>query len=233
MKMIEMTRFESSDDHSLLTVRYYLQILLQRVIEDKKAREEAKRIQDAQRGKCILSLDGGGVRGLFSIMVLEKVLEEVHHLEGGIGSPPKPCEVFDLIGGTSTGGLLAIMLGRLQMDIVSCKTAYRDMSKAIFQESWVFPGKKIITAIVGKSWLSGDALKAAICGVVSARISSKERTALKEAGRNPSEAPLLSPDESAPKCFVCATVDNTHDCVRLRSYRSNSEAGEPSSTEPS
>jgi len=31
-------------------------------------------------------------------------------------NPPKPCEVFDLIVGTSTGGLLAIMLGRL----VSC-----------------------------------------------------------------------------------------------------------------
>lgn len=25
----------------------------------------------------------------------------------------RPCEVFDMIGGTSTGGIIAIMLGRL------------------------------------------------------------------------------------------------------------------------
>jgi patatin-like phospholipase/acyl hydrolase len=28
---------------------------------------------------------------------------------------PRPCEYFELICGTSTGGLIAIMLGRLRM----------------------------------------------------------------------------------------------------------------------
>jgi len=33
-------------------------------------------------------------------------------------NPPKPCNVFNVIAGTSTGGLLAIMLGRLVCRVV-------------------------------------------------------------------------------------------------------------------
>ena len=47
--------------------------------------------------------------------------------------PPKPCDYFDLIGGTSTGGLIAIMLGRLKMDIEDCITAYLQISEEVFQ----------------------------------------------------------------------------------------------------
>ncbi len=61
----------------------------------------------------------------------------------------KPCELFDLIGGTSTGGLvtcaagskgrslkgfriIAIMLGRLEMDVDQCIEAYSTMMGQIF-----------------------------------------------------------------------------------------------------
>lgn len=47
----------------------------------------------------LLSLDGGGVRGLSALMILEQLMEAVNPQ-----SPPKPCEFFDMIGGTNTGG---------------------------------------------------------------------------------------------------------------------------------
>jgi patatin-like phospholipase/acyl hydrolase len=62
----------------------------------------------------ILSLDGGGVRGLSSLLILRDIMEEIER-RPGMSSPAKPCDYFDLIGGTSTGGLIAIMLGLLGM----------------------------------------------------------------------------------------------------------------------
>ena len=56
----------------------------------------------------LLALDGGGVRGLSSLLILQQLMAAVDP-----ESPPKPCDYFDMIGGTSTGGLIAIMLGRL------------------------------------------------------------------------------------------------------------------------
>jgi len=62
----------------------------------------------------ILSLDGGGVRGLSSLLILREIMEEIQR-QSGTPDTPLPCDYFDLIGGTSTGGLIAIMLGRLRM----------------------------------------------------------------------------------------------------------------------
>jgi patatin-like phospholipase/acyl hydrolase len=71
--------------------------------------------------------DGGGVRGLSSLIILKHLMRQVDR-----DNPPKPCEYFDLIGGTSTGGLIAIMLGRLNMDIDSCIEAYKSLSERAF-----------------------------------------------------------------------------------------------------
>jgi patatin-like phospholipase/acyl hydrolase len=62
----------------------------------------------------ILTLDGGGIRGLSSLLILREIMENVGQTRG-LPDAPKPSEYFDLIGGTSTGGLIAIMLGLLGM----------------------------------------------------------------------------------------------------------------------
>lgn len=58
-------------------------------------------------GLCLLSLDGGGVRGLSTLYILKGLMDRLNR-ELKKSPPLKPCEVFDLIGGTSTGGYVAL-----------------------------------------------------------------------------------------------------------------------------
>jgi patatin-like phospholipase/acyl hydrolase len=56
-------------------------------------------------GLCLLSLDGGGVRGLSTLYILKGLMQRLNHERREANLPVlKPCELFDLIGGTSTGG---------------------------------------------------------------------------------------------------------------------------------
>lgn len=56
-------------------------------------------------GLCLLSLDGGGVRGLSTLFILKMVMQRLNQDRQNASLPAvKPCELFDLIGGTSTGG---------------------------------------------------------------------------------------------------------------------------------
>jgi patatin-like phospholipase/acyl hydrolase len=47
--------------------------------------------------------DGGGIRGISSLLILEDIMEKIREAKG-LDRVPRPCEHFDLIGGTSTGG---------------------------------------------------------------------------------------------------------------------------------
>ena len=54
-------------------------------------------------------------------------------------APISPCDHFDLICGTNTGGLIALMLGRLRMPVDECINALTDLSKEVFDERKSFP----------------------------------------------------------------------------------------------
>lgn len=106
--------------------------------------------------KNILSLDGGGVRGYSSLLILKKLMEEVGRIERemnpdatssayspmveSIPQPAadsmdyRPCHYFDYIAGTSTGGLSAIMLGRLRMSVDSTLEEYKQLSAKVFEK---------------------------------------------------------------------------------------------------
>ena len=58
-----------------------------------------------ETGLCLLSLDGGGVRGLSTLYILKGLMTRLNHERQQKGLPAvKPCDVFDLMGGTSTEG---------------------------------------------------------------------------------------------------------------------------------
>jgi patatin-like phospholipase/acyl hydrolase len=73
----------------------------------------------------ILSMDGGGVRGISELYMLKELMDQIKlKLVNDNPNDPvpdiRPCNVFDLICGTSTGGLIALMLGRLEMVPPTC-----------------------------------------------------------------------------------------------------------------
>jgi len=92
----------------------------------------------------ILSLDGGGVRGYSMLIILQELMHRTFvETEGRAPKRheiPKPCEHFDLIAGTGTGGLIAIMLGRLRMDVETCKDVYVRMTRKVFETDKTFAG---------------------------------------------------------------------------------------------
>jgi hypothetical protein len=74
---------------------------------------------------------------------------------------PKPCDHFDLIVGTGTGGLIAIMLGRLRLDLEQCKELYVEMTRMVFQTDKTIAGIPYRSTLFKASMLE-NAIKAAV-----------------------------------------------------------------------
>lgn len=89
------------------------------------------------RGLRLLSLDGGGVKGLSELLILERLMYVLKEESATYTTIPKPCEVFDIICGTSTGGLIAILLGRLELSVREAIVEYERLSKEIVSISQV------------------------------------------------------------------------------------------------
>lgn len=81
--------------------------------------------------KRILTLDGGGIRGAISVGILERIeiiLRERH------GNPNlRLYEYFDLIGGTSTGSIIAALLS-VGAEVAEIKRMYLNLGQVVFSQ---------------------------------------------------------------------------------------------------
>ncbi|KAI0974552.1 hypothetical protein F4678DRAFT_458515 [Xylaria arbuscula] len=82
-------------------------------------------IKPDQAGVRILTLDGSGIRGIVELIVLKKIEEALDN--------KVPIQAFfDLIVGTSTGGIIALGLGHQGWSVSECMETFKRLSKEAF-----------------------------------------------------------------------------------------------------
>lgn len=84
------------------------------------------------------------MRGYSMFIIIQELMHRTYvEIEGKAprrDQIPKPCDHFDLIIGTGTGGLIAIMLGRLRLDLETCKEVYVRMTRKVFETDKTIAG---------------------------------------------------------------------------------------------
>lgn len=78
------------------------------------------------RGVRILSIDGGGMKGISAL----KMLEEIERRSG-----KRIYELFDLIAGTSSGAMLAVAIGILHFSLTQCEEIYKKLGYRVFNQA--------------------------------------------------------------------------------------------------
>jgi hypothetical protein len=128
---------------------------------------------DSAKTYRILSLDGGGIRGVFPAAFLARIEE---HLDHPIGA------YFDLIAGTSTGGIIAIGLG-LGLPAKEILRLYEERGPAIFDQqhgiirNWVRQRWRSMRHWFGSKYQSTE-LRAALDGILGNRRLGESKTRL-------------------------------------------------------
>lgn len=77
-----------------------------------------------------------------------------------------PADVFQLVAGTSTGGLIALMLEKIGLTVEECVTEYEELSKVVF-------GKKHLRGRIcfglANARYSGRSLRDCVCSLLRER----------------------------------------------------------------
>lgn len=101
----------------------------------------------------ILILEGGGLQAISTLFILRDVLGAIAKQNGV--TKLRPCDVFDTITGIGAGGWLALLLGRFQMDITVCLSAWYDIMWSIPPRS---KSKELLLRVLQHSYFENNNL---------------------------------------------------------------------------
>lgn len=90
---------------------------------------------ETSRPRKILSLDGGGIRGLITLQFLAKLEKDLKE-KLNKGDDFRLSDFFDYIGGTSTGAIIAAGLS-IGMPVQKLIDFYMDKGKDMFDKNWL------------------------------------------------------------------------------------------------
>lgn len=85
------------------------------------------KIRPKHTGPRILSLDGGGIRGIIQLKMLEALERKIN-----LGVPIQ--DFFDLVVGTSSGGIIALALASNRVSVTECINLFCEFSEQAFQK---------------------------------------------------------------------------------------------------
>jgi len=88
--------------------------------------------------KRILALDGGGLRGILTLGILQRI-ENILRERHGIGDDFRLSHYFDLIAGTSTGAIIAATLA-LGWKVEDIRAKYMSLGESVFKKSFLRQG---------------------------------------------------------------------------------------------
>ncbi|KAI9883473.1 MAG: hypothetical protein M1823_004763 [Watsoniomyces obsoletus] len=189
------------------------------------------RLKPETAGTRILSLDGGGVRGVIELRILKKVLKEVGH-----DIPIQ--ELFDLVIGTSTGGIIALGIFKMNWTVDEALEKFKSLSQEAFHPRWFLRDRIFrnaaqlfctfryqtdgIEEALKKAFLGGP-----LFGHYQSAIADHVKVGVVAAlqhGQHPSLFANYSRDPSGPGDYLQREEDTADDLTTWQAARSTSAA---------
>ncbi len=131
-----------------------------------------------QKGLRILAMDGGGSRGVLTLEFLNRIFK---------GTGKSPHEVFDVICGTSAGGIIAGLFAAEKLDVKDATRVYENSILTVFSKIT----RSTLNLVVKQAQYSSEGFE----NILQETVGDKKMI---DTAENP----------EAPKLLVCSTVFN-------------------------